>query len=58
MRCDVVETRGHVTIKSSIRNRTTFYKFSVYAAKAQSEGGPVLPREVCPVFKDELNCQQ
>lgn len=33
MRCDVVETSGHVTAKSSIRNRTTFYKSSAFAAK-------------------------
>ena len=34
MRCDVAEASGHVTTKPSIRKRATFYKSSVYAAKA------------------------
>ena len=31
MRCDVFETSGHVTTKSSICKRDTFYKFGVHA---------------------------
>ncbi len=35
MRCDVFETSGHVTAKSSIHNWDTFYKFSVFAMKVK-----------------------
>jgi hypothetical protein len=35
MRCDVFETSGHVTAKSSIHNWDTFYKSSVYARKVK-----------------------
>ena len=31
IRCDVFETSGHVTTKSSICTWDTFYKFGVYA---------------------------
>lgn len=35
MRCDVVETSGHVTAKSSICAWAAFYKSGVYARKVQ-----------------------
>ena len=58
MRCDVFETSGHVTAKSSIHNWGTFYKFSVFAMKVKSEGSPVLPREVCTMLKDQLRLKR
>ena len=35
MRCDVVETSGQVTMKSSICAWATFYKLGVYAMKVK-----------------------
>ena len=35
MRCDVFETSGHVTTKSSINAWDTFYKLRVYAMKVK-----------------------
>jgi hypothetical protein len=34
LRCDTSGTSGHVTMKSSIRNRVVIYKFGGYARKA------------------------
>jgi|GEM_PF-3530687 len=36
-RCDVSETSGHLTTKSSICKRDTFYKFGVYATKVRRQ---------------------